>query len=117
LGYTDLALNERAKETTMANKILTVGGLEAMQKADTDAAYYRQRKAGMEAQAKATAAEVSALRPDLAANDAIVAVLMAEPTLTVDEVIEVLDNATVEHAFDQEHDKRTARDEGRRGSF
>lgn len=39
---------------------------------------------------------VSARRPDLAAHDAIAAVLTADPTLTADEVIAILDDATAE---------------------
>ena len=46
------------------------------------------------------AAEVSALRPDLAANDAIAAVLTTDPTLTASEVIEILDQAAAEYAAD-----------------
>ena len=44
------------------------------------------------------AAEVSARRPDLAAHDAIAAVLAANPTLTADEVIAGLDEAAEEWA-------------------
>lgn len=47
---------------------------------------------------KSVATEVSARRPDLAANDAIAAVLTADPTLTADEVIEALDDAAAEFA-------------------
>lgn len=39
---------------------------------------------------------VSILRPDLAANDAIAAVLTADPTLSANEVIEILDEAREE---------------------
>jgi len=42
------------------------------------------------------AREVSALRPDLAAGNAISTVLTIDPTLTADEVIEILDKATAE---------------------
>ena len=42
------------------------------------------------------AREVSARRPDLAAADAIATVLTADPTLTADEVIAILDEATDE---------------------
>lgn len=41
---------------------------------------------------------VAALRPDLAATDAISAVLTADPTLTADEVIAILDEATEDAA-------------------
>ena len=46
----------------------------------------------------ATAQEVSARRPDLAAHDAIAAVLTCDPSLTADEVIEVLDEAAEDYA-------------------
>jgi hypothetical protein len=48
-----------------------------------------------------TAREVSLRRPDLAANDAIAAVLTADPTLTADEVIALLDEAAADHDADE----------------
>lgn len=48
----------------------------------------------------AVAAEVSALRPDLAAGDAIAAVLTADPGLTAAQVIEYLDEVATDHAAD-----------------
>jgi len=42
------------------------------------------------------AREVSARRPDLAANDAIAAVLTADPNLTADQVIDILDESANE---------------------
>ena len=44
---------------------------------------------------------VSLHRPDLAAHDAIAAVLTADPTLTADEVIDILDEAAEEYAAEQ----------------
>lgn len=52
------------------------------------------------------AAEVSARRPDLAANDSIAAVLMANPDMTAAEVIESLDEAAEEWRAEQEHQSR-----------
>lgn len=40
------------------------------------------------------AREVALRRPDLASSDAIATVLTADPTLSADEVIELLDEAT-----------------------
>lgn len=45
---------------------------------------------------KAVAAEVCARRPDLCANDAVATVLTTDPTLTADEVIELLDQAAAD---------------------
>lgn len=42
------------------------------------------------------AREVSARRPDLSANDAIAAVLTADPTLSASKVIEILDESAAE---------------------
>lgn len=47
-----------------------------------------------------TAREVAALRPDLATTDAISTVLTVDPTLTAQEVIDLLDEATADHAAD-----------------
>jgi hypothetical protein len=44
----------------------------------------------------AVATEVSIRRPDLASGDAIATILTADPTLTADDVIAVLDEATDE---------------------
>ena len=52
-----------------------------------------------------TAQDVSARRPDLASNDAISAVLTADPTLTADEVIAILDEATADALADARHDE------------
>lgn len=52
----------------------------------------------------AVAQEVAARRPDLAATDAIAAVLTADPTLTADQVIDALDEAAEEHALNQAQD-------------
>lgn len=46
------------------------------------------------------AREVSLRRPDLAQDDAIAAVLTSDPTLTADEVIEILDDATADYISD-----------------
>lgn len=54
----------------------------------------------------AVAEAVSLRRPDLAAGDAISAVLTADPTLTADEVIDLLDEAAEEHARNMAHDNR-----------
>lgn len=47
------------------------------------------------------AATVSLRRPDLAAGDAIATVLTTDPTLTADQVIDILDEATADHAADE----------------
>lgn len=57
-----------------------------------------------------TAYEVKLRRPDLAANDAIAAVLAAGPTLTADEVIALLDEAAAGHARDMAHDEAIPHD-------
>lgn len=49
-----------------------------------------------------TAQAVRILRPDLAEGDAISAVLTADPTLTVDEVIAILDEATEDWQAEQQ---------------
>lgn len=51
-----------------------------------------------------TANYVSLLRPDLAAGDAIAVVLMSDPMLTAEEVIETLDQAAADYAADRTHD-------------
>lgn len=51
------------------------------------------------------AAVVSLRRPDLAANDAISAVLTHDPSLTADQVIEILDEAAREWAEEQAHEQ------------
>lgn len=51
------------------------------------------------------AREVYARRPDLAVGDSIAAVLTADPTLTADEVIEVLDDASEEWRQEQEYQR------------
>lgn len=48
------------------------------------------------------ARQVSILRPDLAATDAIAAVLMEDPRLTAEQVIEILDEAAEEYAAERE---------------
>lgn len=50
---------------------------------------------------KDVAAEVSARRPDLASSDEIAAVLTADPCLSADEVIELLDDAASEFASEK----------------
>lgn len=50
---------------------------------------------------KETAQLVSLRRPDLAAGDAIAVVLTQDPTLTADEVIDVLDEAAADYAAEQ----------------
>lgn len=50
------------------------------------------------------AREVAARRPDLASGDAISAVLTSDPSLTATEVIETLDTAAYDAAFELAHD-------------
>jgi hypothetical protein len=59
-----------------------------------------------------TAKLVAMQRPDLAANDAIAAVLTADPGISASEVIAVLDEATDDHADDvaAEHHEPTPDD-------
>lgn len=52
------------------------------------------------------AREVSTRRPDLAANDAVAAVLTSDPSLTADEVIELLDEAAADAAADRDAEDR-----------
>jgi hypothetical protein len=54
-----------------------------------------------------TARAVAALRPDLSSGDAISAVLTTDPTLTAEQVIEVLDTAAEDAERDRAHDERT----------
>lgn len=51
-----------------------------------------------------TAREVATRRPDLAANDAIATVLTADPTLSADEVIDLLDASAAEYAAERQSD-------------
>ncbi len=44
------------------------------------------------------ASEVAALRPDLVIGDGVAAVLTADPSLSAEEVIEVLEEAAKDHA-------------------
>ena len=50
---------------------------------------------------KSVAQEIAALRPDLCANDAVSVALTADPTLTADEAIAILDEATAETSAEQ----------------
>lgn len=50
---------------------------------------------------KAVAQEVSSRRPDLAKNDAIATALTQDPTLTAQEVIDMLDEAAAEYRAEQ----------------
>ncbi len=45
---------------------------------------------------KNVAREICALRPDLCAQDAVAAVLTADPTLTAEEVISILEEAIID---------------------
>jgi hypothetical protein len=66
----------------------------------------RQRRAEAEAEAEypvAVARTVSALRPDLTSDDAVATVLTDDPTLTAEEVIEILDEATAEWQREREY--------------
>jgi hypothetical protein len=53
---------------------------------------------------KHIAHEAAALRPDLAGNDAIATVLTADPTLTAQEVIDILDEAAADWAAELAHE-------------
>ena len=52
----------------------------------------------------AVAREVAIRRPDLSAHDAVAATLTADPTLTADEVIAILDEATDDWAAETHTD-------------
>jgi hypothetical protein len=54
-----------------------------------------------------TARAAAALRPDLSSGDAISAVLTTDPTLTAEQVIEILDTAAEDAERDRAHDERT----------
>lgn len=52
------------------------------------------------------AREVAAIRPDLCGDDAVAAILTADPALTAQEVIDALDEATEDYAADREHEAK-----------
>ena len=75
-------------------------------KKDVDKWRERYPQRGAAVYPKDVAEEVSLSRPDLAAGDAIAAVLTWDPTLTADEVIEILDQSAADYRDDLEYDKR-----------
>lgn len=62
----------------------------------------KYRGAGNVGYPQATARAVAALRPDLAGDSCIAAVLTADPTLSVEAVIEILDDATADWAGERD---------------
>lgn len=66
---------------------------------------------------KDVAEEVSLSRPDLAAGDAIATVLTWDPTLTADEVIEILDQSAADYRDEVEYERRPQRGAAVRRAF